>query len=606
MAVSRNAPCPCGSGKKFKRCCGSGAQGEPVLTADQLFMRAVQLQQQGQSQQAVEACRAALKKAPKHDKGHALLAQLLTYTNDNEGAAAAFAKALELGLKDPSVHFDYGNVLLAIGRVPEAIAQFELTLQIQPDLVEPHINLGNIYLELEQYSKAEAHFRRATQLRPGYWKSHAQLASALTHIIRHDEAMTELDRAITAAPNQLGLYIQQAGLKEQSNLLDEAEALLERAKTLAPEHPSVRLLESQLKMRRKDYEAAWRAVSAIELDEDNDQQRVFVASLAFRRGDVLDKLGRYDEALNNYRQGNHLVKTQRAVRYDAKRTQAGFDAETRYFSADTFQRLQASLPVYPELDLTPIFIVGFFRSGTTLTEQILASHPQITAAGELNYIERIVGMLESRLKAPYPQCLDLIDDANRGIWLEMRQFYMDEVHTLNLPFEGRRWVTDKFPLNMLHLPLIRLLFPEAPLIHTLRHPMDSALSCFFHQFSRRIDWTFDLADTVDYFAQAAHHVGATIERLSLPVHQLRYETLVETPEPLIRALLAHIGADWNENCLAFHRSNRVARTLSYAQVNQPIYTGSRLRYLHYQPYLDTTLLRRMQPTAEAMGYALDA
>lgn len=604
MAISRNAPCPCGSGKKFKRCCGAGSQVEPEMTAEQLFRQAFQHQQQGQTGPAINACRKGLQKSPKHEMGHALHAQLLTHTGDNQAAAEAFKKAISLGLKDPSIHFQYGNVLLAIGDVTEAIRQFESVISLHPQLPEPHINLGNIYIELELFHEAENHLQKATELAPSNWKAHAQRAIALVNLIRHDEAMQALHLAIKSAPDRVSLYTQLASLQEKSNLMDEAESLLDKALSINSESPAVKMLESNLKIRRKDYESAWQAISSIDVDENNDQLEGFVANIAYQRGDVLDKLQHYEEALQNYHQANRLMKSKKAISYDTAKTTADYERQSAYFTHEKLEQLKALTPEFPESELTPIFIVGFFRSGTTLTEQILASHPDIVAAGELNYIEEIKSQLESRLGQRYPECLDRITDENKSLLTELRNYYLDNVKQLNLSFENKRWVTDKAPLNMLYLPLIHLLFPESPLINTLRHPMDSALSCYFHQFSRKIDWSFDLDDTIDFFCQSSVFVKRLITRLSLPVHAIRYETLVETPEPLIRSMLEYIGADWHEACLEFHKNNRVARTLSYAQVNQPIYTGSKLRYLNYSPYLKQHQLTNMRSAVDAMGYEI--
>jgi len=605
MAVSRNAPCPCGSGKKYKRCCGLNSDGESIKTSEQLFQQAIQYQRQGQINLAISTCQDALKKSPKHEMGHAFLAQLLTHYGDNQAAAEAFNKAITLGLKDPSIHFQYGNVLLAIGNVPEAIKQFESVIKLQPKAPEPHINLGNIYIELENFHKAESHLKKASDLAPSNWKAHAQRATALVNLIRHDEAMRELQLAIEAAPKQVSLYTQLASLQEKSNSLDEAESLLKQAQSISPDSPSVKLLDANLQVRRKDYENAWQTISSIQIDESNDQLEEFAASIAYKRGDILDKLQSYEEAINNYHQANRLMKSKKAVFYAPAKTAAKYSHESGYFSHQKFEQLKSVAPNYSKAELVPIFIVGFFRSGTTLSEQILASHPDIVAAGELNFLEEVKSQLESRLGQSYPECLDKITPENNEIFTELRNVYLEKVKQLNLDFEGKRWVTDKAPLNMLLIPLISLLFPESPIINTLRHPMDSALSCYFHQFSRDIDWSFALDDTVDFFCQSSAFVQQTIKRLSVPVHAVRYETLVETPEPLVRALLEFIGASWNENCLEFHKNNRVARTLSYAQVNQPIYTGSKLRYLKYSPFLDKRQLTNMRPAADVMGYEIN-
>jgi len=603
--TSRNAVCPCGSGKKFKRCCGLGKTIQPQLTTEQLFRQAIQLQQQGQSDNAIKTCQLALKKAPKHAMGHALLAQILATEKNRELAEQHYAAAIKLGLSDPVIFFDYGNLLLISDQVCEAIKQFKSALTLNKNLLEAHINLGNIYLKSEQFDKAEHHYRKAIEIKPNYWKSHAQLATSLSNLTRNDEAIDELDIAIRAAPDNISLYIQQAHLKEQNNNLEEARQLLSQAKTIEPNALAVKLLDSSLKLRNKDYTSALQVLNDIQINENDDNLKEFAANLANQRGIILDKLNCYEEALINFQKANQLMIEHRDINFDTHKTQRYFYDQSSYFTPEKYTVLQQSLPDYAALELTPIFIVGFPRSGTTLVEQIISSHPEIVAAGELLFISQIQDKLEQRLGSPYPQCLDKITSDNNHIWIEMRQFYINEVNRLNLAVAGECWISDKIPTNLYQLPLIHLLFPESALVHSLRHPMDSALSCFFQLFeSRVLSWSFDLNNTILFFEHAWQYANSSIKQLNLPVHALRYESLVNEPQPVIQSLLSHIGVSWDDACLKFYNNNRVARTASYAQINQPIYKDSCLRYLNYAPYLDKNILKKMTHTAIAMGYPL--
>lgn len=604
--TSRNAVCPCGSGKKFKRCCGLDNRAQTQHSTDQLFHQAIQLQQQGKSDNAINTCQLALKQAPKHAMGHALLAQILASVKKKELAEQHFSAAIKLGLSDPVIFFDYGNLLLLLDKACEAIKQFNNALKLNKNLLEAHINLGNVYLKSEQFDKAEHHYRKAIEIKPNYWKSHAQLATSLSNLTRNDEAIDELDIAIRAAPDNVSLYIQQANLKEQNNKLEEAEQLLIQAQAIAPDALAVKLLDSSLKLRSKDYPSALQALSDIQIDENDDNLKEFAANLANQRGVILDKLNSYDKALINFQQANRLMMDHRDINFDPHKSQRYFSDQSSYFTPEKYVALQQSLPDYAALELTPIFIVGFPRSGTTLVEQIIGSHPKVIAAGELLFISKIQDRLEQRLGSPYPQCLDKITIDNNHLWTEMRQFYIDEVNKLNLPIVGKNWICDKMPTNLYQLPLIHLLFPESALIHTLRHPMDSALSCFFQLFeSRVLSWSFDLNDTISFFEHAWQYASSSSKQLNLPVHALRYESLVNEPQPEVESLLSHIGASWNNACLEFYNNNRVARTASYAQINQPIYKDSHLRYLNYAPYLDKSIFRKIASTTKAMGYTLE-
>ena len=230
----------------------------------------------------------------------------------------------------------------------------------------------------------------------------------------------------------------------------------------------------------------------------------------------------------------------------------------------------------------PIFIVGMLRSGTTLVEQILASHPAIYAAGELEYFRNVARQLPERLVTgqPYPECLQTLDAETTAA---VSATYLEQLG--NLSGDANRY-TDKNPLNFEHLGLIMLMFPRARVIHCRREAMDLCLSIYFQHFSERHDFAYGFADIAEYHRQYEQLMAHWHSVFPGRIHDLQYEDLVANFETVSRGMFQYLGLEWDENCLEFHRTVRPVGTASHWQVRQPLYTRSVERWRHYEPYLE--------------------
>ncbi|MCW8840763.1 MAG: sulfotransferase, partial [Gammaproteobacteria bacterium] len=255
----------------------------------------------------------------------------------------------------------------------------------------------------------------------------------------------------------------------------------------------------------------------------------------------------------------------------------------------------------------PIFVVGFPRSGTTMVEQILASHPNIVAGDEMHAVAQLAGETPQRLKSksPYPECLDTLTGTQGERLVQgLRDSFtrMVQLHGVMEPGKGR--YTDKTPLNETHLGLLHLLFPEAPLVHLIRHPLDVVLSSFFNDVRHGGHFASRLEDTARHYAMTMDMVQQYRDELDLNYLPLRYEDLVDEQETNTRKLLEFVGEPWHEGCLEFHRNKREARTASYAQVKEKLYTRSRFRYKNYRAHLDS-IIPILEPHIERLGYSVD-
>jgi hypothetical protein len=299
------------------------------------------------------------------------------------------------------------------------------------------------------------------------------------------------------------------------------------------------------------------------------------------------RAGAYDEAFGHFRQGNALRRglfQQQGTAFDPAAHRACVDAIIRTFDAAYFQRV-AGFGLDSEV---PVFIVGMPRSGTSLLEQILASHPQVAGGGELRHVPRLVDALPAQLRAPegYPGCMARVDGP------AIRSLAERHLERLTRLGGAALRVTDKLPVNFLHLGLIATLFPRARIIHCRRDPLDVCVSCYTSYF-RGLHFTWDLNDLGQYYRQYERLMAHWRTVLPLPILDVVYEELVADPEAVSRELVAFCGLDWDARCLAFHENPRAVHTVSALQVRRPMYTNSVGRWRRYAAHL--------QPLLEALN-----
>ena len=290
-----------------------------------------------------------------------------------------------------------------------------------------------------------------------------------------------------------------------------------------------------------------------------------------------------------------------------RRLQLGYDAQSRRdpFDADGYTRainrlietlteeFYATAPSSGVDSSRPIFIVGMPRSGTTLTEQILASHSQVAAGGELSSLLKTsyqIGEL-SNTREPYPRGLLAIDEAALE---KMADSYLAQLDAVS---KTAGHVTDKLPFNFMHLGVIALLFPNARIVHCRRHPIDNCLSCYFTSFAEQIGFANRLDTLARYYVDYDRLMRHWKRVLPIDIFELQYEDLVTDTEDRIRALLTYCGLDWEDACLAFDKTERGIRTPSRWQVRQPIYRKSVARWRHYEKQLEP-LIRALQPVLD--------
>jgi len=301
--------------------------------------------------------------------------------------------------------------------------------------------------------------------------------------------------------------------------------------------------------------------------------------LYFFAGELNDKVGNHDRAFEMYNQGNAISF---GSDYMPEVFEARIDAAIRVFGKRGFP----GLPRARHRIRRPILIVGMPRSGTSLLEQIIASHPRVAGAGECQDIMNMPGRMlrMSPSRTPYPDCVpDLTDD-------DMDQLVRDYDQTLARVDPKADRVTDKMPHNFLHLGLINLLMPEARVIHIQRDPVDTCVSNYFQDFaSSFLAYARDLAHLGHHYRQYERLMAHWRTVLDMPFMEVRYEDLVADQERVSRQVIDFVGLEWDDACLSFHKTKRTVSTASYAQVRNPIYTKSVERWRRYEKHLGPLL-----------------
>ncbi len=525
----------------------------------------------GQSEDAVECLRQALvlkaDSAPlHHELGKALLAQ-----QKAEQAMDCFHQAIKIDATNIQYFLDRGLCFLGQGDLIAAARDFSICTEMQPNYVPALINLGMIALAEDRLQDAMIYYKKALTADPASTETLCNIGHLLLLMHDYEGALAHYRQAARIAPDDpIAAAGEASALERQGDkeaALHRLEPFLETENTHSRIACAFATASSAKKQERNAAALMERVLQKQFLTRDEQ------TNLHFELGRLYDRFGEYDKAFRHYAQGNAAVPRC----FDRDRHSSAIDEMISTFSVDFFAQTKPA----SNTDEMPIFIVGMSRSGTSLIEQILDSHPNVHGAGELEKIKKIAARLAQQggSMGTLPQYLTRI---RRG---EIDQQAMTHLTWLHAVAPGARFVTDKMPSNYMFLGLIALLFPKARVIHCRRNPMDSCLSCYFHQFARGHDYSYDLGNLGHYYREYERLMRHWRETLPLRMIDIQYEQLIEKFEPVTRGLLDFLGLDWNPACLAFHRNPRLVSTASYDQVRQPLYSRSAGRWRNYEQHL---------------------
>jgi len=567
------------------------------------------LRARGQLEAAAASYRRALEIEPDKAEAHSDLGVVLLGLGQLPEAVTRLRRALEIKPDFAAAHTNLGNALRNLGQLDDALACHRRALELQPGLAEAAINLGNVLRDLGQSDAAAASYRRALEIDPGVAAAHCNLGAALRDLGRIDEAEASFRQALLRQSDYAEAHSNLGVVLRLQNRMQEAEASCQKARQADPNLAAAIVLSAELHADRGQFELAeelykramklepnsaesWAAIANLRKMTADDAawlieaQRIVGRRLPPRQesllryaiGKYFDDIHDYPRAFTNYQRANELTKLCTA-KHDRRLLTQAVNRTTGHYGAEW----PSPAPGNATGSARPVFVVGMPRSGTSLAEQILASHPAVYGAGELTFWSHAAAKYEA-----FAGDDETRDRENRDRLIgELGRDYLQLLGDL-APDALR--VVDKMPGNFLHLGLIHAALPNARIIHMRRSPVDTCLSIYFQNFDVTHSYANDLEDLAHYYTEylrLMQHWSSWLPKHAMM--EVPYEGLIDDPDAWSRKMVEFVGLPWDGRCLDFQRTNRAVVTRSRWQVRQAISKSSVERWRNYEEHVGPLL-----------------
>ncbi|MEM8689240.1 MAG: sulfotransferase [Pseudomonadota bacterium] len=532
----------------------------------------IALREGGRLSEAMSAVTALQGGHPKSQLLHNIKGTIHAEMDEPEAALECYRSALKVQSSYAAAHNNMGFLFMKLGRFDEAVEAYFKAIKHLPNYVEAHVNLALVYLEMERPEDALSRCRKALEISPHNPHAHASLANALKDLGRHEEAVASYKTALALRPNHAETLSNLGQTRYELGQVDEGTDDFRHALSADPGHVHAHYnLAKARKFSSGDPQIAQMA-SLLAQSQEGSKDRIL---LHFALAKAHEECGQIEQAYGHLSEGNRLRKVQLA--YTPERDKRLFDQVKATFSSGKDVRLGAKDLKPVEGGKTPIFILGMPRSGTTLVEQIIASHSQVHGAGELSFLGRNLGPQFDKL-APGKGL-----SINAYKLKSLRKSYQAGLAGLNV---AEPFISDKLPGNFLWLGFIRAAMPEAKIIHVSRDPMATCWSNFKQFFAAAgMGYAFDLKDVATFYRLYEDIMAFWRARFGESIYELNYEQLTENQEAETRKLIAFCGLDWEDQCLAFHETDRAVSTASSLQVREAMYTGSSANWTKFETHL---------------------
>jgi tetratricopeptide (TPR) repeat protein len=556
----------------------------------------------------------SLKMDPDHFGALCNLANAQMGLGNSEAALGNYAKALNSKPDALEVLDNYGRALSILGRREEAIEQFKKALSLNFNYAPAHSCLGKAYAEAGQPESALQEFKKALQIDSKLAEAHVGMGVLNCGSGGLEDAEFHFNEALRVEKKNFVAYVGLANVKRYTGEYDKGLELIKQAEMLNKDDHIIAGIKANLLEQKGEKEQAYNILNKLIDDNNMNSQGVAVFSrlsrsydrsdeaialidsfiekdttdvtdkqaLMYAAGDLLDKLGRYDEAIGYYHKANASMD----ITCDRENYTRQHDELIKCFSKEALDKM-------PRADTgssRPIFVLGMPRSGTTLTEQIIATHSDVFGAGELHYIKQLDHSLRDTKSAAGKKYNEIIEGLDQKKLSDMAKVYLNKLNKLD---SKSKHVIDKMPHNFLLIGLISLLFPNARIINCRRNPLDNCLSIYFQSFIWSHDYALDLSDVGFFYNEYERMMKHWEEVIDIPILTVQYEDMIQDQEAMSRKLLEFCGLEWDESVMKFYDSKRDVGTASYDQVRQPIYQSSKERWKNYEKHI-TPLIEELK------------
>ena len=553
--------------KKSKKRKAGSSSTKPEPSQDQID-RLLAHYQAGRLEEAEELATLLTQQFPRYPFGWKALGAVFKQMGRVNESLLPMKKSADLSPQDAESHSNLGVTLKELGRLDDAEASYRKAIALKPDYAEAHSNLGNTLKELGRLDEAEAILRQAIALKPGHAEAHNNFGATRRELGRLKDAEASYRKAIALRPDFAGAHRNLGVAHLEMGRLDEAEASFRQAIALKPDYAEAHHNLTTIRKFSSEDEQ-FLQMQALYLDPAISEKDRCHICFALAKGS--EDLEDGATAFQFYAEGNALRKKQ--LGYEKAQDSRLFEklkASYPPITANTFA------PTIVASEPAPIFIVGMPRSGTTLVEQIISSHPLVTGAGELGFASQFGSSVAVGQTVVDAEAL-----------MAFREEYLN---ALKQRSQGNAIVTDKMPQNFRYLGLIAAALPEAKIIHVKRDPAAVCWANYTQYFTNdSLDYCYSLDDILHYHELYQDLMEYWHQALPKQIYDLDYEALTAHQEEETRKLISHLGLEWDDACLSPEHNKRVVGTASNLQVRQKVYQGSSEKWKRYRPYLNGAL-----------------
>lgn len=550
------------------------AQQNQNMTPQQAMAQAVQFFEAGNLSQAEKLCRQIIDVQPGFHHAYFQLGLIASKVGKLQVAANLVEQAIQIEAAAPAYHRALGEIHRRLGNLEKAVMHGQQATMQAPGDADAWYNFGIALADSGKLEEAAHSYRKALENRPDYGLAANNLGTALEKMGDEEGAKEAYAKAVSVNPRHAEAQNNLGALLSASGDLDEARACFTASIEADPAFVHSHYNLSTLKKYTEDdphYAALEEVANKAESLPVEARMRFW-----FAIGKAREDVGRYDDAIYAYNQGNRLKRA--SFQYDESKMKGNIDDIIRHFDSALLKKLGKG----GCKDETPVFILGMPRSGTTLIEQILSSHSAVYGAGELRDLgDAITEIRGGESEGSY---MGWLPEADKKTLSAIGETYVKKLKTQD---SKALRIVDKMPGNFFYAGLIHLILPNAKIIHSMRNPMDTCISNYSRLFNETMPFAYDLEELGRYHRNYKHlmdHWQAVLPEGT--VLDVSYEDVVADLEGQARRLIDYCGLEWEEACLDFHKNKRHVKTASIAQVRQPIYKSSVARWERFKDHLD--------------------